>query len=164
MRPAALPIVGVVALSLAVPSAVEARLRFAPGVVLGAFAGAMFGGFRHPGKHHHRRAVAHASVSLRSGAHVRHRAAGMSRSVVTVQHPSATPPQAAQETSAQRAPEQVAALFWPDAAADLADYVLLPRGNSRFWAHGYDGIVEAALAGSDAGEQGGPRARRTAPR
>jgi len=33
----------VVALSLAVPSGAEARLRFGPGVVLGAVAGAMFG-------------------------------------------------------------------------------------------------------------------------
>jgi hypothetical protein len=164
MRASTLPIVGAVALSLAVPSAAEARLRFAPGVVLGAFAGAMFGAFRHSGRHHHRRAVVHASVSPRSGAHVRHHAARMSRSVVNAPQPPANPPQAREETSAQRAPEQAAALFWPDAAADLADYVLLPRGNSRFWAHGYDGIVEAAFAGSDARDQGGPRARRTAPR
>jgi hypothetical protein len=58
----------------------------------------------------------------------------------------------------------MAATFWPDAAADLADYVLLPSGNSRFWTHGYDSMVEAAFAGSDAADQGGARARAAAPR
>jgi hypothetical protein len=45
MRPWTIPILGVVALSLAVPSGAEARLRFGPSVVLGVVAGAMFGGF-----------------------------------------------------------------------------------------------------------------------
>ena len=39
MRPWTIPILGVVALSLAIPSGAEARLRFGPGVVLGALAG-----------------------------------------------------------------------------------------------------------------------------
>jgi len=164
MRPWALPIVGAVALSLAIPSAAQARLRFGPGAVLGAFAGAMFGGFRHAGRHHHRRVVAHASVSPRSGAHFRGRAFSTPRSVGKLQQPPANPPQAPQDTSAQRAPEPMAATFWPDAAADLADYVLLPSGNSRFWTHGYDSMVEAAFAGSDAADQGGARARAAAPR
>ena len=164
MRPWALPILGAVALSLAVPSGAEARLRFGPGAVLGAFAGAMFGGFRHAGRHHHRRVVAHASVSPRSGAHFRGRAAGAARSVGNVPQPPANPPQPPQDTSAQRAPERMAATFWPDAAADLAEYVLLPSGNSRFWTHGYDSIVEAAFAASDAANQRGARARPAAPR
>src|SRR5689334_17033398 len=163
MRPWALPIVGAVALSLAIPSAAQARLRFGPGAVLGAFAGAMFGGFRHAGRHHHRRVVAHASVSPLSGAHFRGRAFSTPRSLGNLP-PPANPPQAPQDTSAQRAPEQMAATFWPDAAADLADYVLLPSGNSRFWTHGYDSMVEAAFAGSDAADQGGARARAAVPR
>ena len=164
MRPWALPIIGAVALSLAIPSAAQARLRLGPGAVLGAFAGAMFGGFRHAGRHHHRRVVAHASVSPRSGAHFRGRAAGAARSVGTVPQPPANPAQPPQNTSAQRAPERMAATFWPDAAADLADYVLLPSGNSRFWTHGYDSIVEGAFAASDAANQRGARARPAAPR
>src|SRR5213082_1042928 len=51
MRPWTLPIVGAVALSLAVPSTADAGLRFGPGALLGAVAGAMFGGFRHTGRH-----------------------------------------------------------------------------------------------------------------
>jgi len=162
MRPWTLPIVGAVALSLAIPSAAQARLRFGPGAVLGAFAGAMFGGFHYAGRHHHRRAVMHASAGPRNGAHFQRRAAAR-RSVAVAPQPPANPPQAPQDTSAQRAPERTAATFWPDAAADLADY-LLPSGNSRFWTHGYDSIVEAAFAGSDAADQGGARARAAAPR
>ncbi len=163
MRLWALPIVGAVALSLAIPSAAQARPRFGPGAVLGAFAGAMFGGFHYVGRHHHRRAVMHASAGPRNGAHFQRRATAR-RSVAAAPQPPANPPQALQDTSAQRAPERMAVTFWPDAAADLADYVLLPRANSRFWTHGYDSIVEAAFAGSDAADQGGARARAAAPR
>jgi hypothetical protein len=164
MRPCALPIVGAVAFSLALPSDAEARLRFGPGVVLGAFAGAMFGGFRYAGRHHHRRAVMHASARPRSGARFDRTAARMPRPVASAPQPPTKPPQVPPDTSADRAPERMAAAFWPDAAADLADYVLLPSGNSRFWTHGYDSIVEAAFAASDAADQRGARARPSAPR
>src|SRR5262249_60779117 len=50
--------------------------------------------------------------------------------------------------------EQTAAIFWPDAARDLAEYVLLPRGNDRFWAYGYDAIVQAAFAPSNVDDRG----------
>ena len=163
MRPWALLILGAVAFSLALPSGTQARPRFGPGAVLGAFAGAMFGGFHYAGRHHHRRAVMHASAGPRNGAHFQRRAAAR-RSVAVAPQPPANPPQAPQDTSAQRAPERTAVTFWPDAAADLADYVLLPSGNSRFWTHGYDSIVEAAFAGSDAADQGGARARPPAAR
>jgi LTXXQ motif family protein len=163
MRPWALPILGAVALSLAVPSGAEARLRFAPGAVLGAFAGAMFGGFRHAGRHHYRRHAMHAAAGSRSGARLARRAAGTRRSVASTPQPP-SPPQVPPDTSADRAPERRAAVFWPDAAADLADYVLLPSGNGRFWTHGYDSIVEGAFAASDAADQRGARARPAAPR
>ena len=158
MRPWAFPIVSAVALSLAIPSAAEARLRFGPGAVLGAFAGAMFGGFRHAGRHHHRRAVMHASGSPRSAARFAHRGtAGTRRSVATAPQPPTNPPQVPPDTAGERAPENMAAVFWPDAAADLADYVLLPSGNSRFWTHGYDSIVEAAFAAPETADQRAPR-------
>ncbi len=56
-------------------------------------------------------------------------------------------------------PEHAPAIFWPDAAADLVAYVLFPKGNDRFWAHGYDSIVEAAFAASDADERRVKRSR-----
>src|SRR5262245_17442479 len=59
----------------------------------------------------------------------------------------------APEQTAAAPPERAAALFWPDAADDLVGYVLFPKGNDRFWAHGYDSIVAAAFAASDADDR-----------
>src|SRR5262249_29030267 len=62
---------------------------------------------------------------------------------------AAVPP----EQMAAAPPERAPALFWPDAAADLVAYVLFPKGKDRFWAHGYNSMVAAALAASDAHER-----------
>jgi hypothetical protein len=66
-----------------------------------------------------------------------------------------TPP----EQAAAAPPERTAAIFWPDAADDLVGYVLFPKGNDRFWAHGYDSIVAAAFAASDADDRTAKRSR-----
>jgi hypothetical protein len=58
------------------------------------------------------------------------------------------------ERTAPAPPERTAAIFWPDAARDLVDYVLLPRGNDRFWTYGYDAIVQAAFTPSNADDRG----------
>jgi hypothetical protein len=42
------------------------------------------------------------------------------------------------------------------------DYVLFPKGNDRFWAHGYDSIVYAAFAASDLDDQRTKRSRSAA--
>src|SRR6516165_12732985 len=66
MRPWTIPILGAVALSLALPSNADARLRFGPAAVLGVLAaGAMFGSFRHSSRHH-RHSAMHRSVGRRS--------------------------------------------------------------------------------------------------
>jgi hypothetical protein len=54
-------------------------------------------------------------------------------------------------------PERTAAMFWPDAADDLVQYVLFPKGNDRFWQHGYDSIVDAAFASSAVDDRRRPR-------
>jgi hypothetical protein len=59
-------------------------------------------------------------------------------------------------------PDQTPAVFWPDAAADLVEYVFFPKGSNRFWAHGYDTVVDAAFAASDAADQRVPRSRPAA--
>src|SRR5215831_17166786 len=168
MRPRTIPILAAVALSLAVPSHADARLRFGPAALLGVVAGsfgAMFGGFRHSARHH-RRSATHASVGPRSARAPRierRTAAGASRPAVSATAPavSAAPPKpsAPPEQTAPTPPERAAALFWPDAADDLVGYVLFPKGNDRFWAHGYDSIVAAAFAASDADERRVKRAR-----
>ena len=58
---------------------------------------------------------------------------------------------------APASPERTGAVFWPDAAADLVEYVFFPKGKDRFWAHGYDTVVNAAFAASDADDQRVPR-------
>jgi hypothetical protein len=138
----------------------------------------MFGGFRRSSRHH-RRSATHASVGQRSA-----RAARMERrAALSARRPSARTPAAPTtapppERPAPVAPEQAAALppdqtaaapperapaiFWPDAARDLVEYVVLPAGNDRFWAYGYDAIVQAAFAPSDVDDRRGARNRPTA--
>src|SRR5262252_7526489 len=92
MRPRTIPILAAVALSLAVPSNADARLRFGPAALLGVVAGsfgAMFGGFRHSARHH-RRSATHASVGPRSA-----RAARIERrAALSARRPSARTPAA----------------------------------------------------------------------
>src|SRR5262252_1890359 len=160
MRPWTIPILGVVALSLAVPSGAEARLRFGPGVILGAVAGAMFGGFRHSFRHHHRRHAIHASARPRRVARWER------RPVASTPRPgvSAPPPPTNAPPQPSASPEPTAAIFWPDAAANLADYVLFGSGKGRFWTYGYDSIVDAALTVPDSGGQRGMHGRPSAGR
>src|SRR5262245_16605281 len=162
MRPWTLIVVGAVAFSLALPSTANARLRFGPGAVLGAVAGVMFGGFRHSGRHH-RHSSRHASMSHRGAARwARHPAPA------AAQRP-ASAPQAATNTPKSRpnAPTEpprasAAALFWPEAATDLADYVLFADGNDRFWTYGYDTIIGTAFAGPRGEDQRSVRGRPAA--
>ena len=154
MHPWTIPILGVVALSLAVPSGAEARLRFGPGVVLGVVAGAMFGGFRHSFRHHHRRYAVHASARPR-------RVARWERPVASTPRPgvSAPPPPTNPPPQPSASPEPISAIFWPDAGADLADYVLFANGKERFWTYGYDSIWEAAFTAADSDGHLGLRGR-----
>jgi len=180
MRHSTVPIIAAVALSLTFPSSADAGLRFGPAALLGAVAGsfALLGGFRHSSRHH-RHSATHPSPRQRSA-----RAARMERRAALSAHrpstrppaePPTTPPsertapvspeqgstvppdQTAALPPERMAPtpgEQTAAIFWPDAARDLVEYVLLPRGNDRFWAYGYDAIVQAAFAPSNVDDRG----------
>src|SRR5215470_5507912 len=188
MRPRTIPILAAVALSLAVPSNADARLRFGPAALLGVVAGfgAMFGGYRHSARHH-RRSATYASVGHRRARVARiERGTGAPRPTAGAPAPavSAAPPAASApagstavpsqqtapvpsdqtaavppEQTTAAPPERAPAMFWPDAAADLVAYVLFPKGNDRFWAHGYDSIVAAAFAASDADDRRVKRAQ-----
>jgi len=178
MRPFTIPILAAVGLSLAFPSSADAGLRFGPAALLGAVAGsfgAMFGGFRRSSRHH-RRSATHASVGQRSAraARIERRAALSARrpSARTHAAPTTAPPperpapvapeQAAAlppDQTAAAPPERAPAIFWPDAARDLVEYVLLPTGNDRFWAYGYDAIVQGAFAPSNVDDRRSARNR-----
>src|SRR5262249_7157790 len=155
-----IPILGVVALTVAVPSRAEARLRFGPAVVLGAVTGVMFGGFRHSSRHHHRRHAVHASVRPRRVVRWE------PRPVASTPRPevSAPPPRTNPPSQPSASPEQTAAIFWPDAAADLADYMLFPNGKGRFWTYGYDSIMNATFTAADSGDRRGMNGRPDAGR
>src|SRR5262245_36675404 len=138
MRPWTIPILGVVVLSLAAPSSADARPRFG---LLGAMAApfAMFGGARHSYRHHRRGAV-RPSLANRGEAQAERGA-----------------------MAGALAPPAAAAVFWPDAPADLANYLFFPKGKGdRFWIYGYGAIVEAAFATSDIDDAIMMRSRRVA--
>jgi hypothetical protein len=87
----------------------------------------MFGGARHSFRHHRRGAV---RPSLANRGDAQSERGGMAGALA----PSAA----------------TAAVFWPDAPADLADYLFFPKGKGeRFWIYGYGAIVEAAFATSE---------------
>jgi hypothetical protein len=139
MRPWTIPILGIVALSLVAPSSADARPRFG---LLGAMAApfAMFGGARHSYRHHRRSAV-RPSLANRGDAQVE-------RSAMA---------------GALAPPAATTAVFWPDAPADLADYLFFPKGKGdRFWIYGYGAIVEAAFATSEVDDPRMMRSRRVA--
>jgi hypothetical protein len=126
MRPWPIPILGAVVLSLAAPSAADARPRFGPAAVFGVLAAPlMFAGSRHSFRSH-RRSATRPSDDRRSD-EVR-----------------------AERRSGDARPAAAASVFWPDASADLIDYLFFPKGkDDRFWAYGYGTIVQAAFAVPD---------------
>jgi hypothetical protein len=164
MRLWTLPIVGAVALSLALPSTADARLRFGPGAVLGAVAGVMFGGFRHSGRHH-RHSTTHATMSHRGAARwARHPAPAAAQRPASVPQAATNTPKSRPNAPAEPPRVSAVALFWPEAATDLADYVLFADGNDRFWTYGYDTIIGTAFAGPQGEDQRSVRGRPAAGR
>ena len=107
-----------------------------------------FGGSRHSFRH--RRHAVHASARPRRVARC---------PVASTPRPEVSTPPPSTNLPSPASPEQTAAIFWPDAAADLADYVLFADGKERFWTYGYDSIVHAAFTGADSGDPRGMQGR-----
>jgi len=143
MRAWTIPILGAVALSLAAPPIADARARFGPAVLLGAIAaplGMFAGGSRHSVRYY-RRGTARPSNDQGDEGYARADRRAAPGALSTASAP----------------------VFWPDASADLVDYLLFPRGkDDRFWAYDYGTIVGATFAGSLAGEARVVRGRRLA--
>src|SRR5262245_24363523 len=116
-----------------------------------------FGGFRHSFRH--RRHAVHASARPRRVRWERRPVASTPRPEVSAPPPPTNPP-----SQPSASPEQTAAIFWPDAAADLAHYVLFADGKGRFWTYGYDSIVNAAFTPADGGDSRGMHGRSGAGR
>src|SRR5262245_37133584 len=142
MRAWTIPILGSVALSLAAPPMADAHPRLDPAMLPGSMAAPLgiFAGSRHSVRYY-RRGTTRPSNDQgdKSSARTDRRAA-----------PGAL--------SAASAP-----VFWPDASADLVDYLIFPRAkDDRFWAYDYSTIVGAAFAGPLADEARIRRGRRLA--
>lgn len=134
MRVWTIPILGALAVSLAVPAPADARPRFGPAAVLGVFTGVL-GGFR-PSFGHHRRSVSRPSNEQRGDDTPR-----AERRSAAITHLDRGGP----------ALERTSPVFWPSASTDLVEYVFFPKGkDDRFWAYGIGAIVDGALATSDA--------------
>jgi hypothetical protein len=142
MRPWTIPILGAVALSLAAPSMTNARPRLGPAVVLGVLTaplGAIFGSSRHSFRHHRQSATRPSDDRRRAEARAERRLV------------------------AGALPATAALVFWPDASADLVDYLFFPKGkDDRFWAYGYRTIVQAAFAAPDGDDVRAPRSQSVA--
>src|SRR5262249_23324537 len=111
-------------------------------------------------RHHHRRHAVHASARLRRVARWEWRpVASTPRPGVSAPPPPTNPP-----PQPSASPEPTSAMFWPDAAADLADYVLFANGKEQFWTYGYDSIWDAAFTAADSDGHRGLRGRPSAGR
>jgi hypothetical protein len=137
MRPSAIPLIGAIALSIALPSTGDGRARFGPAAALRTVAGSLgatLGGSRRSlAKRHHRAKLAHTSNERRA------------EPAVSVEPPSVIAAQFNNNAPTDRR------VFWPYASDDLLEYAFFPSGKEeRFWAYGFDTILHSAFASRDA--------------
>jgi len=107
----------------------------------------------------------HASTSHRgAGRSARHPAPTTAQRPASASQAATDARRSPPNALAERPRANAAALFWPEAGADLADYVLFANGNDRFWTYGYDTMVATAFAGPEGADQRGVRGRPAAGR
>lgn len=139
MRPGALLIIGAVAVSLVVSA--QARPRFGPGSVLRAATaplGIVLGAGRHAGRRHR----------------AQHEIAA--RRVAQEPEQADTSGDAAQLAASKVAQPPAPTVFWPWAADDLVNYVLLTNGHQgRFWTYDYAAILQGAFLTAPEGTRRG---------
>lgn len=126
-----IPVLGAVAFALAVPATADARPRFGPASVLGAFAaplGALLGArpsFGHP---------RWGTTTARSRSGEPARAPNVARvdDLARTSETERAAPAAGMRSS------WVGPVFWPHASDDMFEYAFLPNGaGERFWAYGH---------------------------
>jgi len=107
----------------------------------------------------------HASTSHRgAGRSARHPAPTIAQRPASASQAATDARRSPPNALAERPRASAAALFWPEAGADLADYVLFANGNDRFWTYGYDTMVDAAFAAPEGEDHRGIRGRPAAGR
>src|SRR5262245_6104593 len=153
MRHWTLPIIGAVALSIAVPAGADARPRLGPGALLGLFAapfGALLGA--RPSLGH--RGSREGTGTRERGARETPRERGNRASAPAhAGEDDAEPPRAANRAAASRHVGWKGAVFWPNASDDMFDYALFPAAaDNRFWAYGFGDIMQGVFASAAPGQ------------
>jgi hypothetical protein len=147
MRPWTIPILGAVALSLAAPAPVDARPRFGPGMILGAFAAplAMLSGGRSGAAERHS-AQRHQRVAQERGTQ-EHSEEHSTQADSTDGRRSERSTRSERQAAATGNLVASGSVFWPRASGDLLDYAFFPRGKDEaFWTVGYGAILGNAFA------------------
>ncbi len=143
MRQCTIAIVGAVALSIAVPDTANARPRFGPGMIFGAF-GAILGGLRP--------AIGHRSGRESTGSRENSgsRETGRASTRATGDEDAVERrPVVANRAVATRHIGWRGPVFWPHASDDIVDYALFPSAaDNRFWAYGFGDILDGVFAPS----------------
>jgi hypothetical protein len=162
MRKWKIPIIGAVALSIALPASANARPKFGPGALLGLFAapfGALLGarpsvgqrGSRDDGNTRQRGARENEDGNTRQRG-ARENADTRTPARTDESRESRAEPPAANRAAPSRHVGWSGPVFWPNASDDMFDYALFPAGaDNKFWAYGFGDILEGVFAASAGG-------------
>jgi hypothetical protein len=159
MRKWKIPIIGAVALSIALPASANARPKFGPGALLGLFAapfGALLGarpsvgqrGSRDDGNTRQRGARENEDGNTRQRG-ARENADTRTPARTDESRESRAEPPAANRAAPSRHVGWSGPVFWPNASDDMFDYALFPAAaDNKFWAYGFGDILEGVFAAS----------------
>ena len=161
MRTWQIPIIGAVAVAIALPASAQARPKFGPGALLGMIAapfGALLGARPSLGQRSSRDDGNTRQRGSRENANSRERG---SRENADTRTPARVPdesrdtrdaraePAAASRAAPSRHVGWSGPVFWPRASDDMFDYALFPAAaDNKFWAYGFGDILEGVFAAS----------------
>ena len=159
MRKWQIPIIGAVAVAIALPASAQARPKFGPGALLGLFAapfGALLGArpslgqrsSRDDGNTRQRGARENEDGNTRQRG-ARENADTRTPARTDESRESRAEPPAANRAAPSRHVGWSGPVFWPNASDDMFDYALFPAAaDNKFWAYGFGDILEGVFAAS----------------
>jgi hypothetical protein len=159
MRKWQIPIIGAVAVAIALPASAQARPKFGPGALLGLFAapfGALLGArpslgqrsSRDDGNTRQRGARENEDGNTRQRG-ARENADTRTPARTDESRESRAEPPAANRAAPSRHVGWSGPVFWPNASDDMFDYALFPAAaDNKFWAYGFGDVLEGVFAAS----------------
>ena len=159
MRKWQIPIIGAVAVAIALPASAQARPKFGPGALLGLFAApfvALLGArpslgqrsSRDDGNTRQRGARENEDGNTRQRG-ARENADTRTPARTDESRESRAEPPAANRAAPSRHVGWSGPVFWPNASDDMFDYALFPAAaDNKFWAYGFGDILEGVFAAS----------------